>query len=131
MKKVITIIAMLAFLMNVAIAQEGNKKAPAAKKTEKEQKAEKEKSEIKVHRAEDPNNSANYLEVPAEDPKGSKKEAATPTKKDGTPDKRYKENKEQKGPKKKDSTPKGKSETKVVRTEDPNNSANYIEVTAE
>ena len=105
MKKIMTLIAMFAFLLNVAIAQEGNKKAPAAKKTEKEQKAEKEKSETKVRRTEDPNNSANYIEVPAKDPKGSKKEAATPTKKDGTPDKRYKENKEPKGPKKKDGTP--------------------------
>lgn len=103
MKKVISLIAMLAFVFNVAIAQEGSKQT-ATKKTEKEQKAEKEKSEVKVRRTEDPNNSANYIELP-ENTKESKKEAAGPTKKDGTPDKRYKENKEPKGPKKKDGTP--------------------------
>lgn len=109
MKKAITLFAMLACLLNVAVAQDGTKARQTNKKTEKEEKAEKEKKETRVRRAEDPNNSANYLEVPAEEPKDSKKEAAGPAKKDGTPDKRYKENKEPKkeatGPKKKDGTP--------------------------
>jgi hypothetical protein len=38
-------------------------------------------------------------------PAAKKEEAKTPLKKDGTPDKRFKENKEAKGPLKKDGTP--------------------------
>ncbi len=113
MKKVITLFTMLAFMFNMAVAQDATKPKTATevkkerteKKAEKVEKAEKAKKEEKVI-ARDPNNVDNNLTVPAKD---TKKETAAPTKKDGTPDKRYKENKEPKkevaGPTKKDGTP--------------------------
>lgn len=106
MKKATTLFALLAFLLNVAFAQDATKRPQTNKKTEKEQKAEKEKKETKVRRTEHPDNSGNYIEVPDNDPKDLKKEAAGSEKKEGTPDKRYKENKE---PKKKATDPKKKA----------------------
>ena len=95
MKKIIAMFTVLAFMLNVAVAQEATKKNEKAEnKVEKPKKVEK----------------AEVAEPAKPDMQQSKSEGGK-LKKDGTPDKRYKENKEAKteakpaGPLKKDGTP--------------------------
>lgn len=99
MKKIIALFTVFAFMLTIAVAQEGTK---TKVKTEPKKEV---KSEGKV---EHPKN-AEKAEVsePAK-PDMQESKTGTPTKKDGTPDKRFKENKPQAktaGPVKKDGTP--------------------------
>ena len=115
MKKILVLFTVIAFAMNVALAQEATKARPN-KEAKKEVKAEKRPAKSakidKVKNEEQPQS--------ADD---GAKATATPVKKDGTPDMRYKENKEGakpvEGPKKKDGTPdkryKENKETKEVK----------------
>ena len=100
MKKIIALFTVLAFMLNMAVAQEAPKKKEKAEPAKKEVKAEKAKKEEKAEPAK--------TDAKAEPAKTEKSEKAAPMKKDGTPDKRFKENKEAKkesGPLKKDGTP--------------------------
>ncbi len=98
MKKIIALFTVFAFMFSMAVAQE----APKKEKTEpakKEAKATPAKKEAKAE--------PTKKEVKAE-PAKTESKSTGPLKKDGTPDKRFKENKETKpeaGPLKKDGTP--------------------------
>ena len=117
MKKIIALFTMLAFMLNMVVAQEGTKKKEKVEpkkevkteKVKKEEKAEPKKdakveSPAKVEKTE-------ISEPAKQDMQEGKTGTTTKTKKDGTPDKRFKENKEVKaepaptGKLKKDGTP--------------------------
>lgn len=96
MKKLITLFTVLAFTLNMAIAQEAAKPKVEPKKEVKTEKEAKAKKDEKAQKAD-----AGRVEK-------NESPAGAPLKKDGTPDKRYKENKEvtpAAGPTKKDGTP--------------------------
>lgn len=116
MKKIIALFTVLAFMLNMAVAQERTKKAEKVepKKEAKVEKAEKVNKEekagsVKEAKVEHPKK-VEKAEV-SEPAKPDMQESKAGTKKDGTPDKRYKENKEVKpeakpaGSLKKDGTP--------------------------
>lgn len=101
MKKIIALFAVLAFMLNITVAQEATKpknKAEAKKEVRTEKKAEKAEKAEKAKKEQ---------KAPVAD-EGRKAEGDH-LKKDGTPDKRYKENKQPEkevtGPTKKDGTP--------------------------
>jgi len=109
MKKIIALFTMLAFMLNMAVAQE------PAKPTKKKEKA---KTAVDAPKKDD-----KAAATKTDEKAATKTDAKTkgPVKKDGTPDKRYKENKEPKaaaGPTKKDGTPdkryKANKEAKTV-----------------
>lgn len=116
MKKFIALFAVLAFLLNTVGAQEATKakttaepkKAVQKDKIKKEEKAEKINKEEKTAKTDEgrtTNQDAHLKQDGTPDKrykenKEPKKEVVGPTKKDGTPDMRYKENKEKEAKKK-------------------------------
>lgn len=108
MKKIIALFTVFAFAFNMVIAQEaGKSKAAEGKKeakTEKAQKSDKEavkapkEADAKAASTGEPKTKKDGTpDMRYKENKDAKKEApAGPLKKDGTPDKRYKENKDSK-----------------------------------
>src|SRR3989304_4123195 len=99
MKKIIALFTMLAFMLNIAVAQEGTK-TKVKTEPKKEVKTEKVKKEEKTESKKDAKvetpakvEKAEISEPAKPDMQESKTGTSTATKKDGTPDKRFKENK--------------------------------------